>query len=172
MAPATFCSAVKCSTDWANPAPVHLHLCLLCLGSNVWNANASANARTRNETFSISCVGACLCICLDTYHTCIFLHLHLCHMCEPGLKTAMKLLHTLQCLIVWQKNIIYYHLVCIQINNHGFWHNINVLEKELKVNKKKTVGTIFTQCPFHFPKNAVLLMLKTGHLLNIVHRKL
>ena len=64
------------------------------------------------------------------------------------------------------------HLVCIQINNHGFWHNINVLEKELKVNKKKTVGTIFTQCPFHFPKNAVLLMLKTGHLLNIVHRKL
>lgn len=52
-----------------------------------------------NETFSISWVGACVyaSICVDVVHPCIFLHLHLhlCHMCEPGLsiKTLEFKLH-------------------------------------------------------------------------------
>lgn len=52
-----------------------------------------------NETFSISWVGACIyaSICVDVVHPCIFLHLHLhlCHLCEPGLsiKTLEFKLH-------------------------------------------------------------------------------
>ena len=72
-------------------------------------------------------------------------------MCEPVLKAAIKLYYihysVFDCLT---REYNYGHLMCIQINNHGFRHTINVLEKELKVNKK-TVGTIFTLCFFRFP---------------------